>query len=84
MIQAYKLSEYIKLDGRNLIVDIERGRTMLNFIPRKYGKGIGSTRKGKSESRSRSRSKSRERKKKSKKEKKDKKRKKSYSRSPSP
>lgn len=79
MVNAYKNTESIKIDGRRLIVDIERGRTFLNFTPRKFGGGIGKTRKNRySESRSRSR----DRKKKSKKDKKRKKsRSKSYSRS---
>lgn len=96
MIQAYKLSDGIRLDGRRLIVDIERGRTQLDFIPRKFGGGIGDTRKDYdliSESRSRSRSTDKKRKHKtskskktkSKKDKKDKKkRKSSLSRSRSP
>lgn len=78
MVQAYKSSDYIKMDGRRLIVDFERGRTMLNFIPRKYGKGIGDTRRDKNVSRSRSRSRERRRRKKQ-----EKKRKRSYSSSSS-
>mmetsp|Transcript_9247 Transcript_9247/g.812 ORF Transcript_9247/g.812 Transcript_9247/m.812 type:complete len:103 (+) Transcript_9247:49-357(+) len=67
MIEAYKNSYYIRLDGRRLIVDVERGRTMLNFIPRKFGGGLGKTRYNAEDSLSRSRSRDRKRKKKDKK-----------------
>lgn len=69
MLEAYKYSTYVKIDGRVLVVDIERGRTMINFIPRKFGGGIGDTRYNFDNSLSRSRSRDRKKKKKEKKRK---------------
>jgi len=34
---AYKYSEGKKIDGRKIIVDIERGRTVMNWRPRRFG-----------------------------------------------
>ena len=31
----------LKLDGRRLLVDFERGRSILNFKPMRLGKGLG-------------------------------------------
>jgi hypothetical protein len=35
-----------KIDGRRVLVDVERGRTVKNWRPRKYGGGLGGTRLG--------------------------------------
>lgn len=43
---AYKLADGKKIDGRRVVVDVERGRTVRDWLPRKFGGGIGETRKG--------------------------------------
>jgi U1 small nuclear ribonucleoprotein len=57
---AYKHSDGRKIEGRRFCIDFERGRTVLNWRPRKFGGGIGDTRKGKTPSPSKSRSVSRD------------------------
>jgi len=47
---AYKHSDGRKIEGRRVAIDFERGRTVLNWRPRKFGGGLGDTRKGKSQS----------------------------------
>ena len=49
-INAYKNADGKKIDGRRICVDFERGRTVIKFRPRKFGGGLGDTRRGKSKS----------------------------------
>jgi U1 small nuclear ribonucleoprotein len=44
--QAYKYGDGRKIDGRRVLVDVERGRTVPNWRPRRIGGGLGGTRKG--------------------------------------
>ncbi|GLD92793.1 hypothetical protein PINS_up001372 [Pythium insidiosum] len=46
MKAAYKQADGKKIDGRRVVVDVERGRTVRDWKPRKLGGGIGETRKG--------------------------------------
>jgi U1 small nuclear ribonucleoprotein len=46
MKNAYKYADGKKIDGRRVVVDVERGRTVRDWLPRKFGGGIGDTRKG--------------------------------------
>jgi len=46
MKAAYKNADGKKIDGRRIVVDVERGRTVRDWKPRKFGGGIGDTRKG--------------------------------------
>lgn len=46
MKSAYKHADGKKIDGRRVVVDVERGRTVRDWLPRKFGGGIGETRKG--------------------------------------
>lgn len=43
---AYKYADGKKIDGRRVVVDVERARTVRDWLPRKFGGGIGDTRKG--------------------------------------
>lgn len=44
MKAAYKQADGRKLDGRRVLVDVERGRTVPNWRPRRLGGGLGTTR----------------------------------------
>ncbi|KAE8696202.1 U1 small nuclear ribonucleoprotein 70 kDa [Hibiscus syriacus] len=46
MKAAYKQADGRKIDGRRVIVDVERGRTVPNWRPRRLGGGLGTTRIG--------------------------------------
>ncbi|XWS45398.1 hypothetical protein CRYUN_Cryun15aG0133100 [Craigia yunnanensis] len=46
MKAAYKQADGRKIDGRRVIVDVERGRTVPNWRPRRLGGGLGTTRVG--------------------------------------
>lgn len=46
MKTAYKQADGRKIDNRRVIVDVERGRTVPNWRPRRLGGGLGSTRIG--------------------------------------
>ncbi|EGZ26050.1 hypothetical protein PHYSODRAFT_285141 [Phytophthora sojae] len=46
MKAAYKYADGKKIDGRRVVVDVERGRTVRDWLPRKFGGGISETRKG--------------------------------------
>eukprot|EP01133_Synstelium_polycarpum_P019702 gene19702-23595_t len=46
MKTAYKQADGNKLDDRRVLVDIERGRVIKNWKPRKFGGGLGNTRAG--------------------------------------
>lgn len=41
---AYKRADGKKLEGRRIVVDVERGRSVKDWMPRKLGGGLGSTR----------------------------------------
>jgi len=43
---AYKHADGKKIDGRRVLVDVERGRTVKGWLPRRLGGGLGNTRKG--------------------------------------
>ncbi|CAB3402559.1 unnamed protein product [Caenorhabditis bovis] len=45
MHNAYKKADGIKIDGKRLVVDYERGRTQKTWLPRRLGGGKGDTRK---------------------------------------
>ncbi|KAN0034711.1 hypothetical protein ACTFIV_001243 [Dictyostelium citrinum] len=46
MKAAYKQADGMKIDDRRIVVDIERGRVIKNWKPRKFGGGLGNTRAG--------------------------------------
>ena len=46
MQEAYKRGDARKIEGHRVVVDVERGRTVRNWTPRRLGGGIGGTRKG--------------------------------------
>ncbi|KAJ8770701.1 hypothetical protein K2173_021348 [Erythroxylum novogranatense] len=46
MKAAYKQADGRKLDGKRVLVDVERGRTVPNWRPRRLGGGLGTTRVG--------------------------------------
>ncbi|KAI3798888.1 hypothetical protein L1987_34172 [Smallanthus sonchifolius] len=46
MKAAYKQADGRKLDNRRVLVDVERGRTVPNWRPRRLGGGLGTTRVG--------------------------------------
>ncbi|KAK7801019.1 hypothetical protein U0070_012076 [Myodes glareolus] len=43
---AYKHADGKKIDGRRVLVDVERGRTVKGWRPRRLGGGLGGTRRG--------------------------------------
>ena len=43
---AYKQADGRKIEGRRVLVDVERGRTVPNWRPRRLGGGLGTTRMG--------------------------------------
>merc|ERR1719160_2244522 len=45
---AYKQGDGKKIDGRRVMVDVERGRTVEGWLPRRLGGGRGPGREGKS------------------------------------
>ncbi|KAH6791363.1 U1 small nuclear ribonucleoprotein-70K [Perilla frutescens var. frutescens] len=46
MKAAYKQADGKKIDNRRVLVDVERGRTVPNWRPRRLGGGLGTTRIG--------------------------------------
>jgi len=44
MKRAYKYADAMRIDGRPIVVDVERGHTVPNFLPRRLGGGLGATR----------------------------------------
>jgi U1 small nuclear ribonucleoprotein len=44
MKKAYRNASHMKIDGKRIVVDCERGRTVTEWKPRKLGGGLGSTR----------------------------------------
>lgn len=47
-IAAYKKADGLKIDGRRVVVDYERGRTQKTWLPRRLGGGKGDTRRTRS------------------------------------
>jgi U1 small nuclear ribonucleoprotein len=43
---AFKEGDGMKVDGRRIVVDVERGRTVKGWKPRRLGGGLGKTRVG--------------------------------------
>lgn len=43
---AFQAADGMKIDGRRIVVDVERGRTVRDWLPRRFGGGLGKTRKG--------------------------------------
>jgi len=46
MHAGYKHADGKKIDGRRVLVDVERGRTVKGWLPRRLGGGLGGTRRG--------------------------------------
>jgi len=46
MHSAYKHADGKKIDSRRVLVDVERGRTVKGWMPRRLGGGLGGTRRG--------------------------------------
>mmetsp|Transcript_31780 Transcript_31780/g.46742 ORF Transcript_31780/g.46742 Transcript_31780/m.46742 type:complete len:438 (+) Transcript_31780:169-1482(+) len=46
MKRAYRNADGMRVEGRCVIVDVERGHTVLNWCPRRLGGGLGGTRIG--------------------------------------
>jgi len=46
MKRAYRAADTLKLEGREIVVDVERGHTVPNWLPRRLGGGLGGTRLG--------------------------------------
>lgn len=44
--EAYRDADGRKINGRRIVVDVERGRTVKNWLPRSIGGGLGGTRIG--------------------------------------
>ncbi|KHJ45086.1 hypothetical protein D918_04897 [Trichuris suis] len=44
-LAAYKHADGRKIDGRRVLVDVERGRTVKGWLPRRLGGGLGDTRR---------------------------------------
>ncbi|CAA0839571.1 U1 small nuclear ribonucleoprotein 70 kDa [Striga hermonthica] len=49
MKAAYKQADGKKIDGKRVLVDVERGRTVPNWRPRRLGGGLGTSRVGNEE-----------------------------------
>ena len=49
-IAAYKHADGKKIEGRRVLVDVERGRTVKGWLPRRLGGGLGDSRSTKSSS----------------------------------
>ena len=45
-LAAYKHADGKKIDGRRVLVDVERARTVKGWLPRRLGGGLGGTRRG--------------------------------------
>jgi len=48
MHSAYKRADGMKIDGKRVLVDVERGRTVKGWLPRRFGGGVGTGRKARS------------------------------------
>lgn len=46
MKRAYRAADGMKIEGKEIVVDVERGHTVPTWIPRRLGGGLGGTRLG--------------------------------------
>lgn len=46
MKRAYRAADGMRIEGRSILVDVERGHTVPSFLPRRLGGGLGGTRLG--------------------------------------
>eukprot|EP00560_Eucampia_antarctica_P003744 CAMPEP_0197832446 /NCGR_PEP_ID=MMETSP1437-20131217/14843_1 /TAXON_ID=49252 ORGANISM="Eucampia antarctica, Strain CCMP1452" /NCGR_SAMPLE_ID=MMETSP1437 /ASSEMBLY_ACC=CAM_ASM_001096 /LENGTH=309 /DNA_ID=CAMNT_0043435829 /DNA_START=198 /DNA_END=1123 /DNA_ORIENTATION=+ len=46
MKRAYRAADGMRVEGREVVVDVERGHTVPNWLPRRLGGGLGGTRLG--------------------------------------
>ena len=46
MKRAFRAADGMRIEGRAIVVDVERGHTVPNWLPRKFGGGLGGTRRG--------------------------------------
>eukprot|EP00039_Didymoeca_costata_P000175 m.44467 g.44467 ORF g.44467 m.44467 type:complete len:284 (+) comp10097_c0_seq1:158-1009(+) len=46
MRDAFKYADGKKIEGKRVVVDVERGRTVQSWLPRRLGGGLGLTRRG--------------------------------------
>ncbi|KAJ2710497.1 hypothetical protein H4R19_003716 [Coemansia spiralis] len=46
MREAHRCADGMRILGRRIVVDVERGRTVKGWLPRRYGGGLGGTRIG--------------------------------------
>ncbi|KAL7558666.1 hypothetical protein ACA910_010041 [Epithemia clementina (nom. ined.)] len=46
MKRAYRAADGMRLEGRDIVVDVERGHTVPSWLPRRLGGGLGGTRIG--------------------------------------
>jgi U1 small nuclear ribonucleoprotein len=44
MKRAYRSADGMRIEGREIVVDVERGHTVPNWLPRRLGGGLGGTR----------------------------------------
>ncbi|KAJ2139652.1 hypothetical protein IW136_002830 [Coemansia sp. RSA 678] len=49
MREAFRSADGTRILGRRIVVDVERGRTVKGWLPRKFGGGLGGTRIGSKE-----------------------------------
>ena len=49
MKRAYRAMDGVRMEGRDIVVDVERGHTVPDFLPRRLGGGLGGTRIGSKE-----------------------------------
>ena len=46
MLTAYRRADGMKIDNKRILVDVQRGMTVKEWKPRRFGGGLGETRKG--------------------------------------
>ena len=46
MKRAYRAADGMRIEGREIVVDVERGHTVPTWLPRRLGSGLGGTRLG--------------------------------------
>lgn len=46
MKRAFRAADGMRIEGRHIVVDVERGHTAPNWLPRRLGGGLGGTRLG--------------------------------------
>lgn len=46
MKRAYRAADAMRIEGREIVVDVERGHTVPSWLPRRLGGGLGGTRLG--------------------------------------